>query len=109
MDFKAPPCVTECSDEAVEHGISGTACRGDYYDAAAGWFLRRFGWETERDWLVTPPGVVFAVNTAVRSLTEKGDAVLIPAACVLSLFRAVTKNGRRLVTNELIYNNGNTR
>ena len=107
MDFKAPPCVTEALSQAVEHGIFGYSMpKEDYYDAAVGWFLRRFGWETEREWLVTTPGVVFAVNTAVRALTEKGDAVLIQPPVYYPFSGAVTKNGRRLVTNELVYSNG---
>ena len=107
MDFKSPPCVSEALSRAVGHGIFGySSVKDDYYDAVAGWFLKHYDWETKPDWLVQTPGVVFAIATAVRSLTEKGDAVLIQPPVYYPFSRVTVKNGRRLVMNELVYKDG---
>ena len=107
MDFPAPEPVLNAARAAVDHGIFGyTGVRQDYYDAVTGWFERRFGWHTEKDWIVYTPGVVFALSMAIRALTTPGDAVLIQPPVYRPFFQMVEKNGRRIVENPLIYENG---
>ena len=78
MDFRAPDPVLEALHRAVDHGIFGYSDgKEDYYQAVSDWFLRHFGWQTQPDWLVKTPGVVFALAMAVRTLTRPGDGVLI--------------------------------
>lgn len=106
MDFQAPPAVIEALRCAAEHGIFGYSdAKPDYYEAAAAWFRARHGWETKPEWLVKTPGVVFALATAVRALTEPGDAVLIQPPVYYPFARVVQSNGRRLAENELLYQN----
>ncbi len=107
MDFPAPEPVLQAARAAVDHGIFGyTGVRQDYYDAVTGWFERRFGWKTEKDWIVYTPGVVFALSMAIRALTASGDAVLIQPPVYRPFFQMVEKNGRRIVESPLIYENG---
>ena len=78
MDFQAPQCVLDALQNAVNHGIFGYSILGeDYYDAVLGWFARHFDWQLQKDWLVTTPGVVFALSAAVRAATQPGDKVLV--------------------------------
>ena len=107
MDFPAPACVTEALCRVAEHGIFGySGAKGDYYEAAASWFRRRFGWETQPEWLIQSPGVVFALATAVRALTEEGDAVLIQPPVYYPFRSVIRDNGRKLVESELSYREG---
>lgn len=107
MDFRAPPCVLEALQEAVAHGIFGySETKEDYAEAVAGWFGRRFGWRPQAEWLVKTPGVVYALAMAVRALTEPGDCVLIQPPVYYPFYEVVRDNGRRLVTNELVYADG---
>lgn len=107
MDFQTPPTVREALHRAVEHGIFGYSEVGrEYYEAVAAWFSRHFGWRPEREWLVKTPGVVFAIGVAVRALTEEGDAVLIQQPVYYPFAAVVKESGRRLVNNELRYENG---
>lgn len=87
MDFRGPEPVLEALHKAVDHGIFGYSdTKADYYEAVSGWFSRRFGWQTQPEWLVKTPGVVFALSTAVRALTQPGDRILIqPPVYYLSL------------------------
>lgn len=107
MDFQAPPAVQEALRGAVEHGIFGYSdAKPDYYEAVAAWFRDRHGWDTRPEWLVKTPGVVFALATAVRALTEPGDAVLIQPPVYYPFARVVRSNGRRLAESGLVYRNG---
>ena len=107
MDFRAAPPVLEALSGAVAHGIFGYSdVKGDYYDALSGWYARRFGWRTERDWLVKTPGVMFAVAMAMRAVTHPGDGVLIQTPVYHPFYSVIRDNGRVLVENELRNENG---
>ena len=107
MDFQVPESVQEALTADVQKGIFGYSIfdKG-YFPAIAGWMTRNFGWKPEKEWLVTTPGVVFAIATAVRSLTEIGDGVLIQPPVYPPFFSTVTENGRRLVESPLVPENG---
>lgn len=110
MDFRAPDGVIEALHKAVDHGIFGYSDTfGNYYEAVAGWFTRRFGWTPEESWLVKTPGVVYAVATAVKALTEPGDAVIVTTPVYYPFFSCVQNNGRTLITSELKYADGTYR
>ena len=107
MDFKAPPAVIEALTSRAQHGIFGyTDGRDAYYSAVQNWFLKHFNWETQAEWIVKTPGVVFAVSTAVRTFTERGDAVLIQPPVYYPFTETIQANNRRLVKNELVYEDG---
>lgn len=107
MDFPAPRPVLDALHKAVEHGIFGySEVKGEYYNAVSNWFKKHFGWETKPEWLVKTPGVVYALATAVRGLTEPGDSILIQPPVYYPFFGVIRDNDRRIVENELLYNNG---
>lgn len=107
MDFQAPECVREALHKAVDHGIFGYSILGEeYFAAVSGWFQRRFGWEVKKDWLVTTPGVVFALSTAVRAATQPGDAVLVQPPVYYPFYNVIRQNGREVVESPLIYHDG---
>lgn len=107
MDFRAPECVLEALHKAVEHGIFGYSILGDeYYEAIEHWFYRRFGWKIEKEWLVTTPGVVFALSAAVRAATLPGDAVLVQPPVYYPFYRVIEQNGRKIIENPLCYADG---
>lgn len=107
MDFKLPKEVEQRLIRRVEHGIFGyTEAKADYYKAVAGWFKKVHDWDVNPDWIVITPGVVFAIATAIRTFTEKGDAVIIQQPVYYPFYNTVIQNGRKAVNNELIYKNG---
>lgn len=110
MDFQAPAPVLNALHRAVDHGIFGYSnVKGDYYAAVSRWFLSRYGWETQESWLVKTPGIVFALAMAVRALTAPGDSIMIQPPVYYPFFSVVKKNGRTLVENKLIYEEGRYR
>lgn len=107
MDFPAPEPVLSALRRRVEHGIFGyTGTKADYYAALVGWFSTRFGWEPKPEWLVKTPGVVFALATAIRALTQPGDRVLIQPPVYYPFYNVVRSNGRTLVESPLVERNG---
>lgn len=107
MDFRAPEPVLEALRRAVDHGIFGYSDgKGAYVQAVSQWFRQHFGWQTQPDWLVKTPGVVFALAMAVRALTRPGDGVLVQPPVYYPFFHVVRDNDRELVENELCYRDG---
>ena len=107
MDFKAPPSVLEAMKKSAEHGIFGYSdIKSDYYDIVSSWFLRRFGWKTEREWMVLTPGVVYALATAVRAFTKKGEAVIIQPPVYYPFYNVINNNERTLIESPLVYKDG---
>ena len=107
MDFPAPECVGEALRRMTDPGIYGYTMTGTAYNTAVtGWFERRFGWKPEEDWLVTTPGVVYAICTAIRAFTEPGEAVMCLLPVYSHFFTAVEDNGRRPVYGHLKRENG---
>lgn len=107
MDFQAPCCVQDALKEAVEHGIYGYSIQSmEYYEVLENWFARNFDWQIQKEWLITTPGVVFALSVAVRAVTNPSDAVLVLPPVYYPFYRVVENNDRRLVRSELQYHDG---
>ena len=107
MDFRAPDEVIERFDQLCKFGVYGyTVVTEDYFDAVRNWFSSRFNWEVERKWLVTSPGVVFALATAVKAFTDPGDGVLIQRPVYYPFTEVIENNGRVVVSSSLRCENG---
>lgn len=107
MDFPTASAVLERLHALAEHGIFGyTGVKDAYFSAVHNWYAQRFSWETQRSWLVTTPGVVFAIAIAIRAFTQKGDAILIQQPVYYPFANKVTENDRQLVVNPLVLKNG---
>ena len=101
------PEVKERLKEVADRGIYGYSMLGDgYYHALKNWFSERFGWQVEKDWVIVTPGVVFALAAAVRAYTEEGDSVMIQRPVYHPFTNVVKENGRKLVNNPLVMENG---
>ncbi len=109
MDFRCPDEVVQAVKEKAAQGIYGyPAPRGEAFNnAAAGWLLRRDGWNIDKAWIVETAGVVPAVTYAVQEFTEEGDGVIIQTPVYYPFKdRCITYNKRRAVENPLIEENG---
>jgi cysteine-S-conjugate beta-lyase len=107
MDFRTPDCVIDALVEKSRHGIFGySESRDDYFEVLRSWFSDRFGWQIRPEWHLKTPGVVFAIYAAIRALSQEGDAVLIQPPVYYPFSEAVRANKRRLIVNELVYEEG---
>jgi cystathionine beta-lyase len=102
MDFEAPPAVVEAIRRRAAHGVYGyPLIPPSFWQAAVDWLKRRHGWDVRKDWMAKSPGIVPALNYAVRAFTRPGDGVIIQAPVYFPFYHAVENNGRRVVRNPL--------
>ncbi|MBP2632336.1 MAG: aminotransferase [Firmicutes bacterium] len=107
MDIKTPIEVREALKKSAEHGIFGYSdVKIEYFNTLHAWFKTNFAWDTKPEWLVKTPGVVFAICTAIRAFTKKGDAVLIERPVYYPFSLSIKDNERKLVNNPLVYKDG---
>ncbi|MCI8284006.1 MAG: pyridoxal phosphate-dependent aminotransferase [Firmicutes bacterium] len=106
MDFKAPDPVTARIREIADHGIFGYGSAGDsYYEALNGWFSRNFNFPIEKKHVISTPGVVFAIASAIKAFTAPGDAVMINQPVYYPFINLIKQNKRNLINSPLIRKN----
>lgn len=108
MDFRAPQPVIDALIKSIEHGIFGyTSPLDDYYEAISWWQKTRHDWDIKKEWIITMPGIVPALNFFIRALTDEGDNIIIQEP-VYHPFRMTIENNNRIVANNpLRIENGN--
>lgn len=107
MDFRAPEPVIQAMTARAEEGVYGYAIRpNSYYEAVIDWLQKRHGWQTQRGWQITTPGVVPAISVAIQAYTQPGDKIIIQSPVYHPFFKLILNNGRQVVENPLIQANG---
>ena len=106
MDFPTAPCIQKAVAEKAAHGIWGYS-RPDnrYYDALKKWYKERHNFEVQNEWVVNTPGVCFALATAVKAFTKKGESVLIQKPVYYPFFNIINSLQRKVVNSSLILKN----
>ncbi|MBO4234986.1 MAG: pyridoxal phosphate-dependent aminotransferase [Firmicutes bacterium] len=103
MDFRVADPILQALKDKAEFGILGyDKPSTTYFDAVSGWFTKRFGWTPNKEWLVITSGVVPAINTAVKSLTNEGDAIIIQSPVYYPFSNAINVNKRKLIESPLV-------
>lgn len=104
MDFPAPEEIREKMKSLCDFGIYGyTMMTDEYFEAVKGWMSDRFNWQVRRQWIVTTPGIVFALATAVKAFTQPGDGVLIQQPVYYPFANVIKDNDRVVVNSGLRY------
>ena len=107
MDFPVPPFVSEAIRKRAAHPVYGYSIIPDsYYQAVMDWQKRRYGWDIRKDWILFSPGVVTGLNVIVQALTDPGDKIIVQPPVYFPFFSCVENNGRTLLYNQLIENDG---
>lgn len=103
MDIKTAPEIIEAMKNKLEQEIFGYVYRPDsYYESAANWLKKRFGYEISPATLIHSPGVVPSMSILVKMLTKETDKILIQSPVYPPFASSVKDNGRTLVENNLI-------
>ncbi len=107
MDFPIAPEITEALQKRLDHGIFGYSVIPDeWHKAIIGWWKTRHGFRMEKDWLIFCTGVVPALSSVVRKLTDVGENVLIQTPVYNIFFNSILNNGRKVSESPLKYENG---
>jgi cystathionine beta-lyase len=103
MDIKTAPKILEAMREKLEQEIFGYVYRpNSYYESAANWLKKRFGYEISPSTLIHSPGVVPSMSILVKMLTKESDKILIQSPVYPPFASSVKDNGRKLIENNLI-------
>jgi len=107
MDFRSPPCINEAIADRARHGIYGYSdSTPEYFLSVRNWYLTRYAYDIDVCNIVTSPGVVFGLYTAVSALTNPGDSVLIQRPVYYPFSASINDLGRNLVNSPLVYSKG---
>lgn len=107
MEFKSPPEIADGLKSYIDSSVLGyTEPTEEYFKAIYSWMERRHNWKIKKEWLIEFPGIVPALFTIVRALTEENDGVLIMTPVYYPFYKAIEKNQRKVVSTELLLSNG---
>jgi len=107
MDFKTAPEIIEAIQRKAAHGIFGyTTIPEEWFKAYIGWWKRRHRLDVKREWLSFSTGVIPAISSIIRTLTEPGEKVLVQPPVYNIFFHCIISNGRETAENELVLREG---
>lgn len=103
MEFRTAP---EIRNAITEYAQKGFFCYTDsdkvYRDAVREFMLRRHSFNIENEWITCVGGVVFAINTAIRAFTQRGEGVIIQSPVYYPFKNSIENNGRIVFDNPLV-------
>ncbi len=106
MDFKCCDEILNDMHKKIDHGIFGYSKNDEnYFNAIKKWYQNNFNTELKQEWLITTPGVVFALATAVKTLTSENDYVLINNPVYYPFTEVIEDNKRKTISSNLILKN----
>ena len=107
MDFPTAPAILEALHNKVDHGIFGYSCLDEsFHTALANWMKNEHNFTYDRHDLVTTPGVVFALVSAIKAFTKEGESVLIQTPVYYPFKNMIEANNRHTVTSSLFEKDG---
>ncbi|MBN1598904.1 MAG: PatB family C-S lyase [Bacteroidales bacterium] len=102
MDFRTPDFVMSALKTRIDHEILGyTTLNDSFYEAIVSWVYKRHKWKIKKQWIAYTPGVVPALNLAVKAFTDPGDSIIIQSPVYFPFYSAVTDHNRKLIVNNL--------
>ena len=107
MDFPTSPAILEALHKKIDHGIFGYSCLDEsFHKALANWMKNEHNFTFDRRELVTTPGVVFALASAIKAFTKEGESVLIQTPVYYPFKNMIEANNRHTVTSSLFEKDG---
>ena len=102
MDFPTAAPIVEALKKRAGHPFYGYTMPGpSLTEAVVDRMKRKFNWKIEPEWVVFTPGIIPALNIAVRTLTHPGDEIILQEPVYFPFFGVVTGSGCQIVHNRL--------
>jgi cystathionine beta-lyase len=102
MDFPVAQPIVEALKKRVEHEFYGYTMPGtNVIEAVVDRMQRKFNWKIKPEWVVFTPGVIPAINVAVRAFIHPGNEVILQEPVYFPFFSAITSSGCQIANNEL--------
>jgi cystathionine beta-lyase len=102
MDFPAAEPIVTSLKERAAHEFYGYAQPGPgLVEALVDRVRRKFNWKIQPEWVVLTPGVIPALNIAIRALSHPGDEIILQEPVYYPFFPSVRQSGCQVATNQL--------
>lgn len=106
MDFETVPEVIEAMKKRASHGIFGyNDIPIEWNDAICSWWERRHNFTMEKENIMFCTGVVAAISSIVRKVTNVAENVLLLTPVYNIFFNSIVNNGRNVLESPLVYEN----
>lgn len=106
MDFQTAPEVTQAVIQRAQTGVFGYSIIPDqWYTAYQSWWKKRHNISLQKDSLIFTTGVIPAISTTVKRMTNTGDNIVIPTPVYDMFFHSVENHGRHVLECPLQCNN----
>ncbi|MGI6661908.1 MAG: MalY/PatB family protein [Bacillota bacterium] len=107
MDFRIPQPIIDAISERIKHPVFGyTRVGAGAIGAVTQRLESKYGWKVSPESVVITPGVVPAVNAAVRAYAGEGGAVVVQSPAYPPFWATGPNNKVRTVTNLLRFEGG---
>ena len=107
MDFPAARPIIEALKKRAEHEFYGYTQAGPKLtEAIVDRLQRKFNWRIEPEWIVLTPGVIPAINVAIKALSHPGDEIILQEPVYYPFFGSVKSSGCQVATNQLKFIDG---
>lgn len=101
-DFRTPDFIANAIKIRAEHEIYGYTFKpASYYESVISWMKRRHGWDVEKEWISSSPGVVAGLTIAIEAFSKPGDSVIVQPPVYFPFFDSVKGTKRILIENPL--------
>lgn len=106
MEFQTAEVIKEALKTYIDTEVLGySKPTKAYLDSVTNFFDKFHKTKIENEWIVTTPGIVPALATAVRAFSDVGDGVIIFTPVYPPFYEVVRGQGRRIEESPLIYSN----
>lgn len=106
MDFVTMPEIQETIIKVTKDASLGYSfCTDEFFKAYQYWWNTRHDIDIDYKNMVFASGVVSALDSLVRTLTNENDNVMILSPVYNNFFTVVVSNKRNLIVSDLIYQN----
>ena len=107
MDFGTAPAVVDAIEKRLRQGAFGYNTVPDSFrESIIRWWQRRHQFAMEKEWILYCTGVVPAISSIVRKMTEIGDDIVVLAPVYNIFYNSILNNGRKVLASELRYEDG---
>jgi cysteine-S-conjugate beta-lyase len=108
MDFPIAQPIVEAIQKRAEHPFYGYVKPDDsVIETVVDRVRKKYDWEIDPEWVVFTPGVIPALNAAVRSISHPGDNIILQPPVYFPFFPVVTSSGCNIADNPLNLKNDN--
>ncbi|WP_296789754.1 MalY/PatB family protein [uncultured Methanobrevibacter sp.] len=107
MDFRVAPAIQKAIQKRAAHPVYGyTIVPDELFEAYINWWDCRYEFKMSKEDMIYSIGVMPSIASMIRCLTDVGDEILIQSPVYHVFFYFIQDNNRKVLENELIYENG---